>query len=110
MEQMMADGGAVRIPGSAGRSYTASEIAEAILAMSEVGGWVGRVAAPVPIAPPTEKPFLFSHAGKLRTLTYGGTLTPEERDVCLDGLVDVLLDIFLAMSLEQKARYRGPKE
>jgi hypothetical protein len=32
-------------------------------------------------------------------------LTPEQRDVCLDGLVDVLLDIFLSLTPEQKARY-----
>jgi hypothetical protein len=50
---------------------------------------------------------------KLTTLPYRydalGALPPQQRDACLDGLVDTLLDIFLNMSPEQRARYR-PKE
>jgi hypothetical protein len=50
---------------------------------------------------------------KLQALPYNynapGALTPEQRDACLDGLVDSLLDIFLTMSPEQRARY-SPKE
>jgi hypothetical protein len=34
-----------------------------------------------------------------------GALTPEQRDACLDGLVGVLLDIYLDLTPEQKARY-----
>jgi hypothetical protein len=52
-------------------------------------------------------------AGKLTTLPYNydapGALTPEQRDARLDGLVDTLLDIFLSLSPDEKAKYRAAK-
>jgi hypothetical protein len=38
-----------------------------------------------------------------------GALTPEQRDERLEGLSRVLLDIFLSLSPEQKARYLSTK-
>jgi hypothetical protein len=46
---------------------------------------------------------------KLKTLAYNydapGALTPEQRSDRLKGLSRVLLDIFLSLTPEQKARY-----
>jgi hypothetical protein len=67
---------------------------------------------PRTIAKPASRPIRAAtqaKPAKLGTLPYNGALTPEQRDACLDGLVDTLLDIFLTMSPEQRARYR-PKE
>jgi hypothetical protein len=71
---------------------------------------------PRTIAKPSTRPKRAARVdpAKLSTLPYNfhapGALTPEQRNACLDGLVDTLLDIFLAMSPEEQARYRRPKE